>query len=135
MAVLTRPPDGSSAALLATLARPAPDEVRCYQPLPPLPDVVERPITVDQTNHSVVIGERVVVKWYTPPAPPPQRAPDLLAHLLAAGFARTATPYAAVYRGGHLVALVTAYLPGAVDGWDWCVEAALAGRRSAADLG
>ncbi|MFC3983598.1 hypothetical protein [Streptosporangium jomthongense] len=91
---------------------------------------------MDQTNHSVVVGESVVVKWFTPPAPLPQPAPDVLAHLAETGFTATATPYAALCREGRLLALVTAYLPGAVDGWQWCVEEAAAGRTAfAADLG
>jgi len=35
--------------------------------------MTERPITVDQTNHSVVVGESVVVKWLRTPSPPPHR--------------------------------------------------------------
>ncbi|MFD0885428.1 hypothetical protein ACFQ08_12800, partial [Streptosporangium algeriense] len=85
---------------------------------------------MDQTNHSVVVGESVVVKWFTPPAPLPQPAPDVLAHLAETGFTATATPYAALFREGTLLALVTAYLPGAVDGWQWCVDEAAAGRTA-----
>jgi maltokinase len=102
--------------------------VRRFVPLAPGP-LGERPITVDQTNTSVVVGERVVVKWLRPQAGnrSPARAPDLLAHLVAAGFTRTPTPYAAVYRDrpSDLVAIVTAYLPGAADGWEWCVDVLL----------
>ncbi|MFF0573445.1 hypothetical protein [Streptosporangium saharense] len=91
---------------------------------------------MDQTNHSVVVGERVVVKWFTPPAPLPQPAPDVLAHLAEVGFTATATPYAALCREETLLALVTAYLPGASDGWRWCVDEAAAGRTAfAAELG
>jgi maltokinase len=84
----------------------------------------ERPITVDQTNASVVVGERIVVKWMRSPVPD-ARAPMLLGHLAAVGFERMPTPYAAVYRDGDLVALVTAFLPDALDGWDWCVDAVI----------
>ncbi len=101
----------------------------------------ERGFEVDQTNHSVVVGERVVVKWLTPPAPFPQPAPDMFAHLTSVGFTATATPYASVSRRADdgselLLALVTAYLPGAADGWEWCVDEAVSGGTSfAADLG
>ncbi|MGJ6963934.1 hypothetical protein ACSDR0_18675 [Streptosporangium sp. G11] len=101
----------------------------------------ERGFDVDQTNHSVVVGERVVVKWLTPPAPLPQPAPDMFAHLTSVGFTATATPYASVsLRAGDgselLLALVTAYLPEARDGWEWCVDEAVSGGTSfAADLG
>lgn len=86
---------------------------------------------VDQTNHSVVVGESVVVKWLTPPAPLPHPAVDVFPHLVTAGFTDTALPYAAVTAmldgREHLLALVTAYLPEAGDGWEWCVDAAEAG--------
>ncbi|MGP4093971.1 hypothetical protein [Nonomuraea sp. KM90] len=101
---------------------------------------------MDQTNYSVVVGERVVVKWLTPPVPLPHPAPEVFAHLVEAGFNDTAPPYAAltgVLRGReHLLALVTGYLPQARDGWEWCVDEAEAGTtgfapelgRLAADL-
>ena len=87
-------------------------------------DRTERPITVDQTNRSVVVGERVVVKWMRSPGA--DRSPRLLAHVAAAGFTRMPVPYAALFRGGDLVALVTQFLPEALDGWDWGVDALLA---------
>jgi maltokinase len=97
--------------------------LRIFQPLGP-GDRTERPITVDQTNFSVVVGERVVVKWMRSPGA--DRSPRLLAHLAAAGFTRMPAPHAALFRGGDLVALVTQFLPGALDGWDWGVDALLA---------
>ncbi|MEU9831218.1 hypothetical protein AB0D67_06705 [Streptosporangium sp. NPDC048047] len=105
---------------------------------------MERGFDADQTNHSVIVDERVVVKWLTPPAPLPQPAPEMFAHLTEVGFTATATPYAAVTRrengdggdGEVLLALVTAYLPDASDGWEWCVdEAAGGGTAFAAELG
>ncbi|GAA3135310.1 hypothetical protein [Nonomuraea salmonea] len=57
--------------------------------------------------------------------------PDILAHLVEAGFNDTAPPYAAltgvVDGREHLLALVTGYLPDARDGWEWCVDEAVAG--------
>ena len=41
---------------------------------------------VDQTNESVVVGERLAVKWLLHPDPARERAPRLLRHLAAAGF-------------------------------------------------
>ncbi|MFG1949410.1 hypothetical protein [Nonomuraea sp. NPDC048826] len=79
---------------------------------------------VDQTNYSVVVGERVVVKWLTPPVPLPHPALDVLPHLARTGFPHTAPPYAALLAGSRLLALVTGYLPDATDGWTWCVDAA-----------
>ena len=113
---------GSSAALVdAVVAGRSPDglDLRVYVPLPP-GDRTERPITVDQTNVSVVVGERAVVKWMRTPGD--ARAPRLLAHLAAAGFTRMPTPHAAAFRDGDLAALVTAFLPEAEDGWDWCTD-------------
>jgi maltokinase len=116
---------GESAALVdAVVSGRAPGglEVRVFVPLSPGDDT-ERPITVDQTNVSVVVGERAVVKWMRTPGD--ARAPRLLAHLAATGFARMPAPHAAAFRDGDLVALVTAFLPGAEDGWDWCTDAVL----------
>ncbi|MEU2614282.1 hypothetical protein ABZ570_22275 [Micromonospora sp. NPDC007271] len=124
-----RVPHGASAALVDAIATGgAVTGLRVHRLVPlargPLG---ERLITVDQTNTSVVVGERVVVKWMRPGGSP-DRAPALLAHLAAVGFTRTPTPYAAVYRDGPdagLVAVVTGFLPEAADGWDWCVDALL----------
>ncbi|WP_066948616.1 hypothetical protein [Microtetraspora fusca] len=129
--------EGVTGAVVRALAEgvtpPHPFSVRAFRPLP-TPPPGERAITVDQTNHSVIAGESVVVKWFPRPSRAPQPAPDLLAHLSA--FSRTATPYAAVYWKDALVALVTAYLPEARDGWEWCVDEAEAGRTGfAAELG
>jgi maltokinase len=113
---------GESAALIdAVVAGSSPDglDLRVFVPLAPGPRQ-ERPITVDQTNVSVVVGERAVVKWMR--APGDARAPGLLAHLAATGFTRMPTPHAAAFRDGALVALVTAFLPEAEDGWDWCTD-------------
>ncbi|MEV0200543.1 hypothetical protein [Nonomuraea sp. NPDC050691] len=139
---------------------PAPFAVRRLGPLPSLSHgeaaadtgvPAERDFGehVDQTNYSVVVSDRVVVKWLTPPAPLPHPAPDVLAHLAASGFEEIAPPYAALTlrekssaagaagsTGEVLLALVTGYLPEARDGWEWCVDEAEAGRTSfARDLG
>lgn len=122
-------PEGASARLVTALAerRELPGlTLRRYTDLPACRSgavLAERPVIVDQTNASVVVAEQVVVKWMRPPAP--ARAPGLLAHLAANGFIRTPTPFGAAFQGEALVALVTAYLPEAVDGWDWCVDAVL----------
>jgi maltokinase len=115
-------PDGATTRLVTALAgggEPPGCTVRRFRDLPPLLRDVERRITIDRTNTSVVVDEQVVVKWLRPGAT--SRAPDLLAHLLASGFTGMPTPYAAVYRDGEPVAMVTAFLPDAVGGWEWCV--------------
>ncbi|GIH68769.1 hypothetical protein [Sphaerimonospora thailandensis] len=120
-------------ALADGAAPPPPFSVRSFAPLPAA-SYEERPITVDQTNHSVIVGESVVVKWFPRPVRGPHPALGPLAHL--ADFARTARPYAAIFWEDAPVALVTAYLPDARDGWEWCVdEAVRGGMEFAAEIG
>ncbi|WP_123559174.1 aminoglycoside phosphotransferase [Kitasatospora cineracea] len=115
---------------------PSPYTARDFAPLPPLDDLDERPIPDDQTHRSVVVGDRFVVKWFTPPTPPPHRALTVLERLAAAGFTATAQPYRAVFGPDDaLVALVTAFLPEARDGWQWCVTAALSEEPAGRVLG
>jgi maltokinase len=83
---------------------------------------VERPITVDQTNLSVVVDEAIVVKWLRPPVPAPHPGVQLIRHLAAAGFDEMPTFLGAEERDGMVHAIVTSYLPGALDGWDWYVD-------------
>jgi len=64
--------------------------------------VGERPVGVDQTNESVIVGDAAVVKWATHLQQGPHPTPP--------GGAET------------LVANVDEYLPGAVDGWTWAVD-------------
>ena len=86
----------------------------------------ERAIGVDQTNASVVVGDAVVVKWLQLPEPGEQRAATLLAHLAAVGFDAVPRPFGSLSWTApdgeeSTIALADAYLPGARDGWDWCV--------------
>ncbi|MGE2729129.1 glucosamine kinase [Mycolicibacterium vaccae] len=102
------------------------------------PQGSERPITVDQTNESVVVGDRAVVKWATHLEPGPHPAPGRLAVLAAAGFSAMPPPLGVITwtpDGGAetLVATVTGYLPGAVDGWTWAKEM-FTGAASSGDL-
>lgn len=103
----------------------------------------ERPITVDQTNESVIVGDAAVVKWATHLEPGPHPAPGRLACLAAAGFTAMPTPWGVVTWAPEdgaetdpetgaqtLVAAVTGYLPGAVDGWTWAVELFTAAART-----
>jgi maltokinase len=97
----------------------------------------ERGITVDQTNESVVVGERAIVKWavHLPlgGARGTQPAGARLSALLAAGFPETPRPWGLLHwvdpehqvpgrSANVLLASVTSYLPGAQDGWDWAVD-------------
>lgn len=87
----------------------------------------ERPITVDQTNESVIVGDAAVVKWSTHLEPGPHPAVARLSALTAAGFTAMPAPWGLVtWRpdgcAETLAATVTGYLPGAVDGWTWAVD-------------
>jgi maltokinase len=100
-----------------------------------VPMASERPIAVDQTNASVVVGERAIVKWFRGVGPGPSRAATLIAHLGAVGFAGIPVPLGSltwVSPDGVELTLAQgdAFLPGARDGWEWCVERAAAGDAS-----
>lgn len=102
----------------------------------------ERPITVDQTNHSVVVGdatdaEQVVVKWLQPPVLAPHPGVQLLHHLTSRGFNEMPTYLGCEVRDELVVATVTEFVAGAQDGWDWFVDdvdAHLRGERTLADV-
>ncbi len=81
----------------------------------------ERPVTVDQTNYSVVVDDRIVVKWLRPPIPAPHPGVELIRHLTAAGFNEMPALVGVDERNGLVHAIVTTYLPDALDGWDWFV--------------
>lgn len=92
-----------------------------------VPLASERAIQADQTNASVVVGERAIVKWFRRVGPEPSRANVLLAHLDAVGFGGIPAPLGSLtWRSpaGLELALAQgdAFLPGARDGWEWCVE-------------
>jgi predicted trehalose synthase len=100
-------------------------------------DAPEQGIAVDQTNTSVVVDGRLVVKlvgrWAAA-----DRAGDLLERLAAAGSDDVARLHGRVewrhpLLGDGTLAIVTEYLPGAEDGWTWAVEDAVAALRGAPD--
>jgi maltokinase len=90
----------------------------------------ERGIDVDQSNESVVIGDRLVVKLFPRVAAGAQPGEDLAAHLAAVGSSDIPSPYGSLRwaladGSSALVATVTAFLPEARDGWDWYLDLAL----------
>ena len=85
-------------------------------------NAVERPITVDQTNYSVVVDESVIVKWLLPPVPTPHPGTRLMAHLRAVGFDAMPVFHGELVEGGLVHATVTQFVEGSLDGWDWCVD-------------
>ena len=89
----------------------------------------ERPIEADQSNDSVVVGERIVVKWLRQVDDAAHPAPATLAHLADVGYHGIPKSYGALLwraPSGREVpcGTVSAYLPGARDGYQWCVELA-----------
>lgn len=123
------PGDGAADALITTIRQES-DLADDWQVLrlAAVPDVTgERAIGVDQTNTSLVVGDRVVVKWLRAVADDPQPSLAALAQLSAVGFDHMPTAYAVLTwtspTGRALpVAYVSEHLAGAVDGWTWCVE-------------
>jgi maltokinase len=88
-------------------------------------DAAERAIGVDQTNTSLIVDDRLVVKivghWAAA-----DRAAHLLERLADAGSREVAALHGRVdWRhprlGTSTLAIVTEYLPGAEDGWTWAV--------------
>ena len=120
---VTRWAHATGGRVVMALAAEGPAETLGEAPL-------ERAVDVDQTNESVVVGEKVVVKWTVRPATGPEPAPDRLAALVAAGFTGMPRPWGLLrWRAPDgeaaapvLVATVVAYLADARDGWDWAVE-------------
>ena len=124
--------DGVSALLVARLGSGGAGSlvVRSWGRPEGLPDG-ERAITEDQTNESVVVGNAAVVKWLRPVPDATSRALTLTSHLAAVGFPGTPRPLGVLLwraPSGAEVALahVDAFLPGAADGYTWCVDALLA---------
>ena len=109
---------------------------------PASPLAGERLITADQTNRSLVVGEQLVVKWLHRLDDAEHPALRALRHLDEVGFDGVPATFGALtWRSPSdrelPCAFVTAFLAGAVDGWQWCVEALEAGHRSGfpAELG
>ena len=99
----------------------------------------ERPVGVDQTNESVVVGDAAVVKWSThlpgrgETAPHPALA--RIGALAREAFAATPRPWASLSLDGEpplLLAAVAELLAGATDGWTWVVDDVVA--LSAGDI-
>jgi maltokinase len=133
-----QPGDGAAHTLAAALARSTPRDGGGFTTTRLLPDGsveasrigdAERPMLVDQTHESVVVGERAVVKWAVHAEPTP--ASVLVPHLSEAGFTAMPAPWGFVTWQDRsdpqeapavLVASVMDYLPEASDGWTWAVQ-------------
>lgn len=91
----------------------------------------ERAIDVDQSNESVVVGERVVVKLYPLTGGVAGPGSDPSPHLISVGFTSIPTPFGTVcWRDDEdrrrVVATACTYLPEARDGWEWYLARLLA---------
>jgi maltokinase len=92
-----------------------------------LSEAGERPIGIDQSNTSYVVGERLVVKLYRRLWPGTHPEIELGEHLTdTAGLDCVPAHAGSLYWDDHAVALVQEYVPGA-DGWTWGGRAAAAG--------
>jgi maltokinase len=120
--------EGAFEGLLALLRIGEPCGRFTFLRLGDVPDATgERAITVDQSNRSVVVGERAVVKVFPRTIAGPQPALDLPAHLAAVGFGGMPRPFGAVTWTDDdgqpvLVGTAAAFLPGARDGWAWYLD-------------
>ena len=90
---------------------------------------VERRITVDQTNTSVIVGERLIVKlmrgWEGS-----ERSAQIEGALAAAGSRDVPEYLGAIFwdhpeLGSTTLALASEYIAGAEDGWTWAADEAL----------
>lgn len=131
----TRPGEGAAHALATTMASGVAVAGNGFATTLLLPAAAhddtaasahERPMLVDQTHESVVVGDRAVVKWSVHAESTP--ATVLVPHLVESGFAQMPRPWGFVtWRSGAgavpvLVASVMDYLPDASDGWAWAVR-------------
>jgi maltokinase len=94
-------------------------------------DRSERPIGFDQSNTTVVIGERLALKLYR--RLEPGRHPDIEIgrHLTEHASVAFVPAYAGCVRwGDHAIAMLQAYVSGAEDGWGWASRAVMEGDTS-----
>jgi len=88
----------------------------------------ERSFGVDQTNESVIVGERAVVKWFRAAEPGPHPATGALEALLRHRFDGIPAPWGLLEwcapgdAAPRMLATVDTLLVGALDGWTWAVS-------------
>jgi len=99
----------------------------------------ETPVTVDQTNESVILGGKAVIKWQLLAEESAAAIKELRLH--QAGFSATPALLGHLWwtdRDGvkRLVASVVEFVPDSTDGWTWCPDAIRSGDTTwAARLG
>ncbi|TRZ55064.1 MAG: hypothetical protein D4S00_07630 [Streptomycetaceae bacterium] len=88
------------------------------------PDIyrLERALAVDQTNESLVLDEKTIVKW--------QLSAELSVGAIKekllddAGFVNSPKLLGTIFWQNYLIASANAFIQGSQDGWTWCVEMA-----------
>lgn len=119
--------DGASEAFVDVLRHtvaPLADGFRVVRLVPPPEATGERAVEADQTNHLVVVGERVVVTWVRNLTDEEHPATLTLAHLAEVRFLGVPVTHGMLtWRSPSgrevLCAVATTYLPRARDGWHW----------------
>ncbi|MBM3655611.1 MAG: hypothetical protein FJW91_01430 [Actinobacteria bacterium] len=82
----------------------------------------ERMITAEQSNQSIVVDDQVIVKWQlVAKESVDARKQELLSRN---GFTYLPKLLGNIYWDTRLIASVNKYIPGAQDGWKWCVDLA-----------
>ncbi|OLF18709.1 aminoglycoside phosphotransferase [Actinophytocola xanthii] len=76
-----------------------------------------RPIGVEQSNTSIVFGDKYILKLYRQPEPGPNRDVDLHRALRAAGAKHIAAPLGVITDGDIVLGFLQEFLSNAVEGW------------------
>jgi maltokinase len=88
----------------------------------------ERPIGLDQSNTTVIVGERLALKLYRRLEPGPHPDIEIGRHLTEHASVAFVPAYAGCVRWGECaVAMLQAYVSGAEDGWAWASRAVVEG--------
>ena len=99
----------------------------------------ERSIGVDQTEESVVVGEEVIIKYFSQISESSLTSLPKIEALSAAGFIDMPSLLATIqwtHEGSqYLLALMTTYIPGSDDGWTWAVDLAQSFLSSESSIG
>lgn len=123
-------PEGGGfwAELLCPLARDRAGSAFRLDALPALGDVCglpDRPLGIDQSNSSFVLGERLVLKCYRRLWPGPHPEVELVSYLGGEAECGHVPAAAGCLHWGdppYALALLQAYVPGAEDGWAWAAD-------------
>ncbi len=82
----------------------------------------EREALVDQTNESIILDSKAILKWQIQPDQSVGAQKEAL--LSKNNFTSTPKLLGQLFFGDLLVASLNEYIPDSTDGWTWCVEKA-----------